>query len=373
MGIVPTSRILVLTFALTVLTLNVQAREQKRSAGTDTTAMVRGTVRNNAGLPLAGVTVVANAKIFKADPVGEMVIHDSIPTSDSGTYVFPALELSSPGYKGLETAYFLTFSKAGYRQGYSTNLDHPYHLNPGDTAIFDIHLAKVLDLSVIVAKAVAPESSLAGASVVVNPVHLLPNPSYKIGSVNSKGLCTFTDIDGGDKSITVSSDGYKPVVVYKSMNELAPKDSVRILLEKANPDSMRTLIVKLGNQAPYVTLKDTLVLSAGLESFPLSLLSVSDSGVFTFSNIPDSYTSGILTSGIHSDTATFNGPVTQKIWIFSTGLPIIASHGPESGSVKNNQLLGPVRYYFDGRSRKSFDILGKPRPALFRPADFLSR
>jgi len=361
------SRILLVTIGIPAFTMNAFARQQKQFAATDTTAMVRGTVSDQAGSPLAGVKIVATAKIIKIDSDRETLGQDSTLTSGSGTYLFPALDLNSPGINGSETDYSLTFNKVGYRP-YASNFELA-PLKDGDSVTYDVRLARILDLTVIVGKAGAPESSLAGASVVSCPVPLMIGGGYDIGVINANGQYTFADIDSGAKSITVSLDGYNPAVVRKSVSELAHNDTVRILLEKSNPDSMRTLIVKLGNPAPFIASKDTMVFSITRDSLPMNLLAIGDSGVFTFRNIPGSYSSGALMIRSFVDTATLTGIVTQKTFIFHPGLSISTSPGSGSGSAKIKEILGPVPYYFDGRSGKSFNILGRPKTSSSAPAD----
>ncbi|MBW8888746.1 MAG: carboxypeptidase regulatory-like domain-containing protein [Fibrobacteres bacterium] len=364
MRIVPISRILLITFGLPVFAMTAHARQQRLFAASDTTAMVRGTVSDDAGLPLAGVKVVATAKVFKEDPPREILGQDSVFTSDSGKYVFPALDLNTVYSNGSNTNYYLTFSKPGYRQGYSNSYDLP-PLNPGDTDTFDIHLAKVLDLTVIVKKAGAPESSAAGASVVLSPYPAGARPNYRYGFVPASGIVSFVDVDGGDKTLTVALDGYKPMVLLKSISELKSGDSVQVLLEKSNPDSVRTLIVKLQGLGYYGS-SDTMIFSSA-DYLHMNLLAIADSDVITFRNIPDSCSSGTLTAGTYTDTTTLSGPVTQKkFWFYNrTSIPI--SRAP--GIRKKSEIPGPVPFFFDGKSGRSYNILGRPRAPSSKPVE----
>jgi hypothetical protein len=331
-----------------------------RFAATDTTALVRGTVSDHAGRPLAGVKVVAMAKIFKIDSGRIILGQDSTLTSDSGTYVLPALELNSPGVNGSETEYGLTFNKAGYRQ-HASNYDLA-SLKDGDSITYDVRLAKVIDLTVIVGKAGTPESSLAGAGIVLSSGTLTARTGYGIGVINGNGMYTFADVDTGVKSITVALEGFKPTVIRRSISERVPTDSVRILLEKSNPDSMRTLVVKTEYPAAFFGSKDTMLFSTKRDSLTLNLFAIGDSGVFTFRNIPDTYASGNLIIKSYSDTTSLTGPITQKKFIYKPQiLSISKNHGPGSGNAKGKKILGPVPYYFDGKSGKSLNVLGKPR------------
>jgi hypothetical protein len=84
--------------------------------------------------------------------------------------------------------------------------------------------------------------------------------------------------------------------------------------------------------------------------------------VFTFRDIPDSCSSGTLTTGNFTDTTSLTGPVTQKKFWYYSGLDISPGQGSASKSGKRYGFRGRVPYYFDEKSGKSFNILGRPQP-----------